>query len=926
MNFTDCLALNASAGSGKTFALSVRYIALLLKGAKASNIVALTFTKKAANEMQHRVYRTLHKLEEHKAELDELSVLLGLEKDEILRIKNRILPHFLEANIKISTIDSFFGQILRKFALHLGLMPDFTSGSIYDEKRFWELFLRNVKRFNAYESLLYFVLLGQKSLRDFFRFLSLMYEKNSEIDEWQLKRANMPSEESVLKIANAIKLKLESLKASANAIKTFDANSISELITKSFWSRESLNYWEYKKVYTVELDEMFYKLKDALRDFYIEKERYLKGELFFLFTLYKNTRLQNAKFTNELLFDDITNAVYELLRRHVDSDFLYFRLDGVIEHLLIDEFQDTNIVQYKILEPIIREIVSGKGVKEFRSFFYVGDTKQSIYRFRGGAKELFNYIVKNLNINVDSLKRNYRSQRAIVEFVNEVFKDKIINYEIQEVTKEGGFVEVRASDDIVFGVCESVQMLLDSHVQAEDIAILCAVNNDVLAIEEALKERNIPTRTESTTLLKDSPNVAAIIEFLKYLYFEDKIFWDRFAVTMKQKKIDFNTQNDMFGRNFMAIIAEDFDVLPNLADFDKNDTPFHIVTLCIKRFGLDGKDADIIHFLEIINRYDNIESFIFSYETMSERSSKEHADGVKILTVHKSKGLEFANVIAADRIQRERFGGDLLLFDYEDIILNDIFIYMSKRELVDENYERAKQREQNLSEEDMLNQLYVAFTRAKNGLIIVKKEKDSSFDILELEQTRIGEITPSKAYEKSAQKALKYEALAFGRQKASVEKENIEGSFENVHFGIALHFTLEMMTKFDEGELENGLVCAKNRYGKLLDEKAFLSIKNRISNLIKNEKFQSIVQSGALFKEQPYIYNGKRKQIDILIERDECNIIIDYKSSFFAKDSHVKQISEYKTAIETIGKKRVDAYLCYLHENEAFVVNLQDLT
>jgi ATP-dependent exoDNAse (exonuclease V) beta subunit len=925
MKFIDCLALNASAGSGKTFALSIRYIALLLKGAKASNMVALTFTKKAANEMQHRVYHTLQNLENHKAELDELSAILGLDKEEILKRKDKILPHFLKTNIKISTIDAFFGHILRKFALHVGLMPDFKSNSIYDEQRFQELFLQNVKSFNMYESLLYFVILGQKSLRDFFKFLSLMYEKSSEIDSWQFSRTKMPSEEDVLKIANDIKVKLRDLNASASAVKTFDVNNISELVSKSFWTRDSLNYWEYKKVYTVELDEIFYKLKNALREFYVKKERYLMGELFSLFSLYKKTRFSYAKLTNELLFDDVTNTVYELLRRHIDSDFLYFRLDGAIEHLLIDEFQDTNIVQYKILEPIICEIISGLGIKEFRSFFYVGDTKQSIYRFRGGAKELFGHIIKHLDIHVGSLKKNYRSQKAIVEFVNEVFKDKIENYEIQEATKEGGFVKVTRNSDVIDSVCNNVQMLLDLHVEAESIAILCVVNSDVLAIKEALEERNIFTRTESSMLLIESPNVTAIMEFLKYLYFEDKTFWREFAAIAEQKKLNFNTQNDIFGRNFMAIIGEDFENLPDITGFDKNDTPLHIITSCIERFGLDGNDADIVHFLEIAGRYDNIESLLFAYDKIGEKSLKEHTDGVKILTVHKSKGLEFAYVIAVDRIQRERLGGDLLLFDYDEIMLKNIFVSMSKRELVDKDYKHAKEKEQKLNREDMLNQFYVAFTRAQNGLIVVQKEKDSYFDILDLHQMQTGGVTPLSLHKKGAQKALQYEALAFGRQNINLKNENIEGSLENVHFGLALHFTLEMMATFDEIELENSLICTKNRYGKLLDEKAFLSIKNRVLSLIKNEKFRSIIESGTLLKEQPYVYDGKIRQIDILIKRDEKNIIIDYKSSFFTKSSHVIQVNEYKNALESIDEKKVEAYICYLHEKEAVIINLQDL-
>jgi ATP-dependent exoDNAse (exonuclease V) beta subunit len=925
MNFTNSLALNASAGSGKTFALTIRYIALLLKGAKASNIVALTFTKKAANEMQHRVYDTLQNLEIRTTEIEEISKTLALSKDEILKRKDKIMPHFLESNIKIFTIDAFFGQILRRFALHLGLMPDFSSSSIYDKQRFQELFLQNVKSFGAYESFLYFVILGQKSLKDFFEFLSLIYEKNSEVSERKFERVDMADERFVLDTANKIRTKLQVLNASQKAVKTFEASSVSELVAKNFWTKENLNYWEYKKVYNNELDEMFEELKEALRKFYIQKEKYLIGELFFLFDIYKNSRFQNAKRTNELSFDDTTNAVYELLRRHIDSDFLYFRLDGAIEHLLIDEFQDTNIVQYKILEPIIREIVSGIGVKEFKSFFYVGDTKQSIYRFRGGAKELFSHIFETFNIHVDSLRKNYRSQNEIVEFVNDVFKDKILGYEMAISTKKGGFVKVTANDNVILDVCENVQMLLNFDIDAEDIAILCATNSDVLAIREILEEKNILTKTESSTPLIDSPSVMAIIEFLKYLYFEDRGFWDKFAAVIREKGLNFCVKNDIFGHNFMAMTGEDFERLPDLGGFDKNMTPLHAINLCIKKFELDGCDSDIISFLEIASRHDNLESLLFSYEKIDEKSSKEHAKGVSILTVHKSKGLEFPYVIVADRIQREGGSRDLLLFEYDSVELKNIFVSMSKREYVDKEYKRAKEKEEKLSKEDALNQFYVAFTRAKNGLIVVKKEEKSSFEMLNLELMQKGEIAQLKPAKKDKAKPLLYEALAFGRQNIKLEQESIEGSLENVHFGLALHFTLEMMTNFDEDGLKNALICTKGRYGKLLDEKAFLSIKSRVLGLIKNKTFQYLIQNGTLFKEQPYMYEGKRKQIDILIKKKDENIIIDYKSSFFSKSFHIKQVNDYKNALEAIDKKRVEAYLCYLREDETIIVNLQDL-
>jgi len=112
------LAYEASAGSGKTFALVIRYISLLYKDAKPNSILTLTFTNKAANEMRERISTVLRELENENrgVELEEISRTTGLSKDEILTNRPKIYNNFLQSDLKISTIDKFFAQILRKFA------------------------------------------------------------------------------------------------------------------------------------------------------------------------------------------------------------------------------------------------------------------------------------------------------------------------------------------------------------------------------------------------------------------------------------------------------------------------------------------------------------------------------------------------------------------------------------------------------------------------------------------------------------------------------------------------------------------------------------------------------------------------------------------------------------------------------------------
>ncbi|MDR2080663.1 MAG: RecB-like helicase [Campylobacteraceae bacterium] len=903
MRFLDTLALNASAGSGKTFALSVRYIALLLMGANPANIIALTFTKKAANEMQHRVYQTLQELENKESELCELCKLLQIEKDEILARKNRILPLFLQANIKISTIDAFFGHILRKFSLHAGLMPDFTSKDFHNQDKFKDSFIKAAKAANAYSQLLLFAFRSQKNINYFFDVLSYMYEKNSEIDELKFNRTTPPNPLPLVEAIKEMRNFLIEAGAANRAVELFD-KKIEEFIKSEFLGRETLleHSW-FKKIYTPKLDELFFKLKNAVKELHEAKERYFLGELFYLFKIYKNTLKNISAKSKELSFSDITNAVYELLCRHIDSDFLYFRLDAKIEHLLIDEFQDTNIVQYKILEPIIKEITAGVGTKEFKSFFYVGDMKQAIYRFRGGTKELFSHIINLFDVNVGFLKYNYRSQKLIVEFVNEVFKDKIVNYEpqIAHEASSGGFVKVKSCEDIKEGIIECVKKLLQNGAAPSDIAVLCDTNKDAAEIKEAIVDAfpNISVYTESHKLLIESANVAAILEFLKYLYFKD----------------------ELYGRNFLAFLGKNINTLPDIKDFDINAAPLELVKKCIDEFKIQNS-ADVIGFLGIVPKYGDIESLLFTCEDIRERSY-EGGEGIRVLTVHKSKGLEFSFVIVADRLQKENNGRNQLLFDYDGIELKRLFLRAGKRELTDEFYKSAKEKDEALESEDELNCFYVAFTRAKNALMIVQKSEKSSFERLSLQDMARGRIEVKSKEKKSIALSVPYIGKSFGKQNIKAKKEPVEANLENICFGLALHFTLEMMNSFNENELENSLICAQNRYGKILDKDAFISIKHRILRLIANEEFQGFLKSGKVYKEQPYIFEGERRQIDILIERTDEVIIIDYKSSSYAKESHIKQVLEYKKAMESISKKRVKSYLYYLHEQEIEIINLE---
>ena len=182
------------------------------------------------------------------------------------------------------------------------------------------------------------------------------------------------------------------------------------MFTKTWLGKETLSDYSYFKKCTNEtLESFFLSVKEEIGLYYKLRAGYSLSKLFELYLMFKNFKLIFNKNKNYLEFNDISNLVYELLSSKIDKEFLYFRLDSQFSHILMDEFQDTSLLQYRILEPLIKEALSGDETK-FKTFFYVGDTKQSIYRFRGGKRELFDYVANtNKSLEVEVLNTNYRS-------------------------------------------------------------------------------------------------------------------------------------------------------------------------------------------------------------------------------------------------------------------------------------------------------------------------------------------------------------------------------------------------------------------------------------------------------------------------------------------------------------------------------------
>ena len=904
--FKNNLAYEASAGSGKTFMLVVRYLSLLFQGAEPSKILALTFTNKAAFEMQERIVITLEELES-RGELDEIVKVTGFTKEFLLQNRQRLLNEFLNSNSKIMTIDKFFAQILRKFSLYASLMPDFSTFGSQHELKLLSRFLKEVSVAGKRDTLITLSLQSRKRLNDIFALLDEFYTKRQELAHLKFtKQPYWNFEEEAMKELVLLKEIVDRCgsKASATVKKSVVVENFEDLISKSWLSRESLDYRTFSKCYTSDMDIHLKNIQSAIKSYHNAKEQNFFYALNELVDIYEKSKKALYSDDSELSFNDVTVLVHYLLKERVDSEFLYFRLDANIEHMLLDEFQDTSILQYEILKPLITEITSGKGVFEDGSFFFVGDVKQSIYRFRGGVSSLFESVKNEQRTDVEPLLTNYRSQREIIEFVNRSFDTKIKNYKDQKVRTEAdkGYVEIIESEEPLEESLKQVKRLIELGADLNEIAILCATNGDGEAIKQVLQEQKIEVVTETTTKLINQKSVKAILEYLKYLYFNEEIY----------------------KYNFFALINQEVKSIKRV-DFN-NSKLFDVVKRAINSYGLFKDDFHLIRFLNAIGKYNDIEALLFEYERLDISAAASDLSGVRVLTVHKSKGLEYEHIIVMDRLKKAPPARDAIIYEYDNIKLENIYLRIKGRDALDEKYALALSKEKELVSEDSLNALYVAFTRAKENLFIVRKPKDSVFAILDLENGNFGELVCREQRDKSdikEYKKLEYQEFYYGTQSDILAlEEKQEEDLVSINFGLAMHYMLEMLADFSIESVSDAKDMMINKFGYSLERAEIEDIEKRVILLLKDTQFRALL-SDEYYKEKAIRYKDNLRYIDLLVKQESgVWTIIDYKSSVSYSKHHLIQVGYYMKAIREITGDEVEGYICYLLEDEIKLVKV----
>ncbi|WP_199492306.1 RecB-like helicase [Helicobacter pylori] len=936
----QCMALKASAGSGKTFALSVRFLALLFKGANPSEILTLTFTKKATAEMKERILDYLKILQKESLEnekekeksqniLRELEEKYRLDPSFVQNSAQKIYQRFLNAEIRISTIDAFFQSILRKFCWFVGLSANFEVNedtkvhqqqlnasflSALNNEQLEELsvFIAQCLSYDSYTS---------DSILERLRFLKnklYLFDPN--------KKEPAFDEEGFLEKLRNLNRQIQSVEtASDTAKKAIKCDDFRGFLNSSLtWLKKKGEYRDFKKIKDEipTLESECEEIENDLKRYYEARESALFKKFPTFIQLYDKATSK----IQALDFDAIKDKVHALLNGYEElpAEFFYFRLDSKIAHILIDEFQDTSLNDYKILAPFIDEIKAGIGqAKWHRSVFFVGDVKQSIYAFRGSFSSLFESVAKDFYH--DNLPFNHRSSPLIINYVNTIFKKAYQNsptaYLEQKYPKASsnkhardGYVKVSLVADerelLLEQILQEAKNLLEHRIEPKDITLLCATNDDALEIKNYLQKNLSAIRpsTESSAKLSQFVESKIIKNALEYALAEEPY-------------------KPFYKHSVLKLAGYLHDDAIALAGFNpKKESVAGFVWKVMELFELYTECAQIC--LELAVGCEDANEFLEKLEAKEIASFK--AKGAQIMTIHKSKGMQFPYVIVCERLGKPKTNNsNQFLEEYSGTELMRLYYRMKNREVVDKDYARALDKEEAAKDHEETNVYYVAFTRAELGLIVVAKDKDQKKDKkesknkgmhekLDLAPLEEGEIVPVISSQKEPSSAsVVIKPHAYGEQVQEIEEEPSDYEKNNdqeaINFGIALHKGLEYQYAYNipKKSVLEYLNYHHGFYG--LDYQA---LEESLELFENDTKIQALFKNLALRGEVAFLFEGVVSRIDVLLwDKGQNLYVLDYKSSQNYQQSHKAQVSHYAAFLQTQAPHfKIQAGIIYAHK------------
>jgi len=1048
----------SSAGSGKTTTLVNEYLALAIKNPnRFGSIIALTFTIKATTEMKERVFKVLDKiihLEQHQDDKGLASGMKHIRKatsfsDEKIKTQAKILLHNIlhqYSDFAFSTIDSFVVNIVRSFAHDLNLSMDFNielDTEVLIDEAIAMLFEKIGEDEKLTNFLIQYILQNVENERsllienDLGELSKVLFESRHYKSIEKLKEMDLTVFQTVNKELKTATQSFENKAKSIaeKALKLIDNNNIDY---ESF-SRKTLPGQLSKilageidtehKIFIEPEDNKFYPAK-APQD-QKDKIDHIRGDLVKLLNemhqlfetqarAYHNHKLILEKLNPLALLSEIkslldqysedNNIIHlsESNRRISDIvqnehiPFIYERVGKKYNHFLVDEFQDTSVIQWNNLLPLIDNALSSNNFN-----MLVGDAKQSIYRWRDGEVDQFidlptikgaeeSPIIKERENNLKNhikekkLTFNYRSEANIIEFNNTFFryllehnhslsKNKQLRYfdsqRIQKVysnfeqskgkTEDNGLVilhNIPDEDELIYeeALVEHIRKLLDQNYQLQDIAILARTRKILHRIADILVRNNINIVSSETLYIINNPQVRLLISIISYIGMQDRKnnLLNIVHILSRQHKDKTEILHNI--KTYIDRINKDDEIKILIEIFQKfaynlsasklqELQTYDLAEYLISSLHLNKTPNPFIQSLlnNILENAQNngagIKAFLDFWESKKEKISislPDNIDAVKLLTIHKAKGLEFPVVI----FQANSFTtpkNDIHWVDPKKAAIENLntAIVKHKAEMELSSFADEFAEENDKRNLDDLNMIYVANTRPTEQLIILfYKERSGSLwnrfvDFKDVKHPKIRIIDDNRfefgKMNKKHRPAKNPDTNALNnlistnwQDKLRLKKSSMLGAADErklkIEKGKTLHFLLSQIntsTDIDRA-IRNALFQGILRKAELDFYKG--KLKSIISHPIISRFFS---EDNIEFNEQNILLpNGEQKRPDKVIIRPNETIIIDYKLSNWEnisakeRDKHEKQVNNYREILHQMNYPNIQAHLIYIED------------
>ena len=993
--------------------------------------------------MKERIVRALKELSSADTSKSLLLKLLkeetGLEESKLKSRASSILHAILHnySDFAIGTIDSFVHRIVRTFAydLHLPVnfeiemdndkllgqvidllisktgtdehltraLVEFTEAKAEDEKSWHierDLFTFS-KNLLTEDGQMHLEKLKNISTSDF---LSLRNTLNETIKKFEL------SIQAIAKSALAI-ITAEGIEHSAffqgrngisvyfnnlagrNPVK-YDPNSyVVKTVKEGKWYTEKTSPTDKSKIDSIKekLSEMYHQIQAILdtqqSTYYLY--RLINKNIYSLAVLNEIEKLLlEIKKQNNILHISEFNKIISRIVLNQPVPFIYERIGEKYNHYLVDEFQDTSVLQWQNLLPLVENALS-----EAHFSMLVGDGKQAIYRWRGGEVEQFSRLpevfMKNKsefvverertlrrNYNEQQLNKNYRSKREVIEFNNSIFNTlagKLHgNYSsiysnlaqqfdplntggsvsIQFINGETDEVEKQMLDQIQ----ESITELINAKFNLNDIAILCRTNKTGNKVAEFLTGKAIPVISPDSLLLKNSSKVKFIESVFQYVSQPEK------EIT-RVELVQFLVEHKLLSGDLHPLLHSikdkkywEFDAFLKQNNIQLNQQSlvklplYELTEQIVKLFHLgETADAFVQFFMDEVLSYtiknnNNLTDFLTWWSNRKENASMNVPGGtnaVNIMTIHRSKGLEFPAVILPFASWKVSSGKDDLWIDLkaDEVPLLQSALVPTSKELENTDYAHLYEEEKNKSLLDNINLLYVAFTRPEQRLYILSgapSQKPESVgnvsDMLcvhlqsmelwnEHQSTyEFGTKTLHDSKAKNNSLTIKQNLLQSSEWKSILkirpEAPEVWDSDEvttKKDFGLLVHAILSKV------KTAKDLPTALNQFlnAGVIDAQEMELLDTKLKKIIEHPDLSIFYSLDSTIRTEAEIIlpTGETYRPDRVVLAKNKTTVIDYKTGL-RSEKHVKQIKKYGELLTDMGYPATEQYLVYIDEEQ----------